>query len=236
MTNWHDRTNPTPGIDPESTRWQRQEMIRHQLQARAITDPEVLHAMTIIPRELFVPREYAEQAYADGPIPIGEGQTISQPYMVAVMAQLLGTDHSRTLLEIGTGSGYGAAILSRLAKRVISLERIPSLLDQARQRWRHLGLDNIDGLLGDGTLGCPEQAPFDGICVTAAAPRIPIPLLQQLKPISGRLVVPVGPRFAQILQCIQLDNEGNSVVTSLFDCVFVPLIGHHGWMPGGRSA
>ena len=216
-------------LDPPATRPERQEMVSQQLRPRGITDPKVLEAMATIPREFFVPPSLEREAYLDGPIPIGEGQTISQPYMVAIMAQLLQAKDTSTLLEIGAGSGYGAAILSRLATRVIAVERIPRLLEQARHRWHQLGLDNIEGVVGDGTLGHPLQAPYDGICVTAGAPDIPTPLLRQLNPLHGRLVIPTGPRFSQVLQTVRLDSQGNMVATSHLSCIFVPLIGQHGW-------
>ncbi|HIJ84607.1 MAG TPA: protein-L-isoaspartate O-methyltransferase, partial [Magnetococcales bacterium] len=154
-----DDQDHTMVLDPPATRPERQEMVSQQLRPRGITDPKVLEAMATIPREFFVPPSLEREAYLDGPIPIGEGQTISQPYMVAIMAQLLQAKDTSTLLEIGAGSGYGAAILSRLATRVIAVERIPRLLEQARHRWHQLGLDNIEGVVGDGTLGHPLQAP-----------------------------------------------------------------------------
>ncbi|MBF0173744.1 MAG: protein-L-isoaspartate(D-aspartate) O-methyltransferase [Magnetococcales bacterium] len=221
--------NATRLIDPPATRPLRQDMIQQQLRPRGIDDPNVLAAMATIPREQFIPSIHREDAYGDGPLPIGDGQTISQPFMVAIMAQLLCPDGHGTVLEIGTGSGYGAAILSRLATRVITLERIPRLLDQARARWRELGLDNIEGILTDGTLGYPPQAPYEGICVTAAAPSTPTALIQQLHPLRGRLVIPTGPRFMQTLHCIHRDAQGNTVTQSHFSCVFVPLIGQQGW-------
>ncbi|MBF0109586.1 MAG: protein-L-isoaspartate(D-aspartate) O-methyltransferase [Magnetococcales bacterium] len=204
-------------------------MIERHLRPRGIGHPLVLAAMATIPRERFVAAIHREEAYGDGPLPIEAGQTISQPYMVAIMAQLLNPDGQGTILEIGAGSGYGAAILSRLAARVITLERIPALLNAARQRWHALGLDNIEGIHADGTLGYPEQAPYDGIVVTAGAPSIPPPLLEQLKPVHGTLVIPHGSRSLQTLATVTRDEQGRPTVTSHFGCTFVPLIGRHGW-------
>lgn len=221
-------------LDPPATRPQRQEMVQRQLIQRNITDPRVLEAMATIPREIFIPSPLQEEAYLDGPIPIGCGQTISQPYMVAIMAQLLRPDGKGTFLEIGTGSGYGAAILSQLAEKVVTVERIPLLLEQAQKRWQLLGLNTIEGIEADGTLGYPEKAPYDGICVTAGAPSLPTGLPRQLKPIRGQLVIPVGPRFSQTLQSVYIDNQGEMITTQHFSCIFVPLIGHHGW--GGVAA
>ena len=207
----------------------RQGMVREQLLPRGIRDPRVLAAMAEVPRELFAPGFQPEQAYRDGPLPIGAGQTISQPYMVAVMAELLELDGSETVLEVGAGSGYGAAILSRLARRVVAVERIAALLEQARERWRSLGLDNIEGVLGDGTLGWKPAAPYDGISVTAASPRIPPTLLDQLRDVTGRMVIPVGNRLQQMLAVVRRGADGHVQVDDRFACVFVPLIGQEGW-------
>ena len=169
------------------------------------------------------------EAYADCALPIGYGQTISQPYMVAVMAERLKLSGRETVLEIGTGSGYGAAVLALLAARVITIERIPELLDEARTRWALLGLTNIRGETGDGTLGWPEDAPYGGIVVTAGAPRVPEPLFQQLVPETGRLVIPVGDRFCQMLLVVRRGRDGTPLVIKEFPCAFVPLVGAKGW-------
>ncbi|MBF0182452.1 MAG: protein-L-isoaspartate(D-aspartate) O-methyltransferase [Magnetococcales bacterium] len=216
-------------FDPEQTRAARQDMVAGQLVPRGIRDPRVLRAMAAIPRERFVPDALAADAYRDGPLPLGCGQTISQPYMVAVMAEELQLTGTETVLEVGAGSGYGAAILSCLARRVIAVERIPELLDQAIGRWNALGLDNITGILGDGTLGAPEYAPFDGISVTAAAPGVPRSLFEQLRVATGRMTIPVGERFLQHLCLVRRKADGAMAMETRFGCVFVPLVGREGW-------
>lgn len=216
-------------LDPPETRLLRQRMIREQLVSRGISDPAVLHAMQMIPREYFVPELPVETVYHDGSLPIGQGQTISQPYMVAVMATLLGLHDRATVLEVGAGSGYGAAVLAMLANKVVAIERLPSLLEQAVTRWRDLGLDHIVGVVGDGTLGCAPHAPYDGISVTAAAPELPPTLLAQLCPNTGRMVIPVGSRFMQMLQVAQYTDHQRVIMTEEFPCVFVPLLGKEGW-------
>lgn len=216
-------------LDPEKTRPARQRMIQSQLIRRGISNARVLAALQEIPREHFVPVESIDSAYLDGPLAIGQGQTISQPYMVAVMSELLQLDGTQTVLEIGAGSGYGAAILSRLAHRVIAVERIPALLQEAQKRWLSLGLHNIEGIAGDGSLGSPEHAPFDGISVTAAAPEIPTTLVHQLRVETGCLVIPVGSRFSQVLQSVSRARDGTTRITEHFACTFVPLLGKYGW-------
>jgi protein-L-isoaspartate(D-aspartate) O-methyltransferase len=205
-------------------------MIQKQLVARFITDPRILQAMAEIPRHQFVSEELQDQAYKDNPLPIGYGQTISQPYMVAFMTQALQlpTDGQAQVLEIGTGSGYQAAILSRLAARVYSIERIGPLAEQARRCFQRLGIDNVEIKLDDGGYGWPEHAPYEGIIVTAAAPEVPAPLLAQLGD-GAMLVVPTGPRHHQ-QELLRLHwHEGKIVEEKLAPVAFVPLIGEHGW-------
>ena len=173
---------------------ERNEMVRTQIQARGVRDPRVLQAMREVKRHLFVPGESAEDAYEDYPLPIGEGQTISQPYIVALMTELLELQPDDKVLEIGTGSGYQAAILSRLAREVRSIEIVPSLAETAGKRLDLLGYDNVHLRVGDGYKGWPDEAPFDAIIVTAAPPEIPQALVDQLAE-GGRMVVPVGTNY-----------------------------------------
>jgi protein-L-isoaspartate(D-aspartate) O-methyltransferase len=208
------------------------EMVERQIAARGVEDARVLEAMRAVPRHLFVPDSSVAEAYADRPLPIGEGQTISQPYMVAVMTAALAPGPSDRVLEIGTGSGYQTAILARLAAAVVSIERHAPLAARAAETLRTLGVANADVRVGDGTEGAPADAPFDRILVTAGAPAIPDPLRRQLAD-GGRLVIPVGPSGFQHIRIIR--REGEAYVESEGDpCVFVPLIGRHGW-PEGRS-
>jgi protein-L-isoaspartate(D-aspartate) O-methyltransferase len=205
-------------------------MVRRQIGARGVEDERVLEAMLKVPRHLFVPNNLRERAYDDSPLPIGDGQTISQPYMVAWMTELLALKESDRVLEVGTGSGYQAAILCELAKEVFSVEKYSSLASQAEERLRTLGYRNIKVRVGDGTLGWPEEAPFDGIIVTAGSPSVPQPLLEQLAD-GGRLVIPVGSSGMQMLNLIR--RKGNEYLTSEEGtCVFVPLVGKHGWRRG----
>lgn len=209
-------------------------MVEKQLVARSITDPRVLAAMNEIPRHLFLERELWDYAYQDSPQPIGYGQTISQPYIVAFMTQsLLLPEHGQSVvLEIGTGSGYQAAVLSRLAAEVYSVERIEPLARQARQRLRDLGIYNVEIRVGDGGYGWPEHAPYDGILATAAGPEVPAPLLAQLGD-GAYLVVPVGPRQQQEL--LRLQRRGHRIMEErLAPVAFVPLIGEHGWAEDER--
>lgn len=205
----------------------RRRMVERQLVARGIHDKQVLDAMSRIPRENFVPSCYREDAYYDGPLQIGEGQTISQPYMVAIMTQSLCLKNNDKVLEIGTGSGYQTAILLHITPHVYSIERIPSLAEAATIRLRDLGYSTFSIKVGDGTCGWPEEAPFDAIIVTAAAPSIPLTLKQQLSD-GGRLVIPVGSRYTQILYKITRSGDSFSV-EEITPCVFVPLIGAYGW-------
>ncbi len=202
-------------------------MVEEQLRRRDIIDPRTLEAMAKVPRESFVPPEDRSEAYEDRPLPIGEGQTISQPYMVAVMTQALGLTGKERVLEIGTGSGYQTALLAELSREVYTVERIPSLIRHAQGTLQALGYKNIFFLTADGTEGWPEKAPFEGIMVTAGAPEIPNVLLSQLTE-GGRLVIPVGSRFAQTL--FKITRQGNSFQEEeVTGCVFVPLVGEHGW-------
>ncbi len=206
-------------------------MVRHQLKSRGIRDTRLLEAMGNVPRHVFVPREYVDQAYADGPLPIGGGQTISQPFMVAWMTELLTLTGQEKILEVGTGSGYQAAILSLLADRIFSIERSRELAAQARERLRWLGYGNVEVIEGDGSQGYPEGAPYDGIIVTAGAPDIPRPLLEQLAEV-GRLVIPVGGSGMQMLVLAQ--RRGDEFPTrELGSCAFVPLLGRYGWSGRG---
>lgn len=208
----------------------RKKMVDSQIRARGLRDERVLAAMEKIPRHLFVEPALVDQAYNDTPLPIGEGQTISQPYMVALMTEALALTGKEKVLEIGTGSGYQTAILAELAEQVFSIERIAPLAAAARKILDQLGYYNVAIRVGDGSLGWREEAPFDAIIVTAGAPRIPRPLVEQLA-IGGRLVVPVGGRFTQELYRVtRLSADPNDVETeALGGCRFVDLVGEHGW-------
>jgi protein-L-isoaspartate(D-aspartate) O-methyltransferase len=209
---------------------QRRDMVNSQLRARGIQDERVLAAMARLPRHEFVPAEFRGQVYEDHPIPIGEGQTVSQPYIVAIMLQALALNPSDAVLEIGTGSGYQTALLAELTHQVYSVERHPSLAHMAEATLRRLGYANVDVVLGDGSNGLPAQAPFDAIVVSAAAPQIPSHLFEQLRD-GGRMVIPVGPAHAQELQLVR-KKTGEPLVTSLEGCRFVPLIGSEGYHSG----
>lgn len=202
-------------------------MVRVQLERRGITDNRVLDAMAQVPRHLFVPPEARSQAYGDQALPIDEGQTISQPYIVALMAQALQlTKHDR-VLEIGAGSGYAAAVFSLLASEVYTVERWPSLAASAERRLHDLGFNNAFVFSGDGTAGLPAYAPFDGVAVSAAAPWVPSPLREQLGE-GGRMVIPVGGRSEQFLMRI-LRIEHQIRIERLGEVRFVPLVGEHSW-------
>jgi protein-L-isoaspartate(D-aspartate) O-methyltransferase len=207
---------------------QRMLMVTRQIQARGVRDRRVLNAMARVPRHLFVSESQLPSAYGDFPLSIGEGQTISQPYMVATMTESLGLSGNERVLEIGTGSGYQAAVLAELSKEVITVERIESLAETARTRLAELGFDNVQVIVGDGTLGWPDGAPYHGIMVTAGAPSAPTPLLQQLD-VGGRLVVPVGERHTQILEIHTRQEKDKYKVRRETACRFVDLIGKHGW-------
>ena len=204
-------------------------MVEWQLRQRGIRDPRVLEAFREVPRHLFVPMELAHQAYDDCPLPIGEGQTISQPYMVAAMTDAAELTGCENVLEIGTGSGYQAAILARLAAHVHTVEQHASLAAAAEERLRRLGVTNVTCLVGDGSLGYAAAAPYDAIVVTAAAPTVPPTLVEQLAP-SGRLVIPVGTRDSQELLLVRKENGEVSRQTINY-CRFVPLGGRYGWAP-----
>lgn len=209
-------------------RSERRRMVDRQLRKRGIRDPRVLDAMLSIPREEFVPPECRVCSYQDEPLQIGCGQTISQPYMIALMAELLELTGTETVLDVGGGSGYHAAVLGQLAARVISIEIIPALVRQARNNLERTGLGgNITVVCGDGSLGWPEAAPYSGISVAAAAPDIPAPLMAQLAD-PGRLVIPVGDRFDQELRVIAKSGGGIREHVATF-CRFVPLRGDSGW-------
>jgi protein-L-isoaspartate(D-aspartate) O-methyltransferase len=202
-------------------------MVEQQIAGRGIRDESVLAAMRDVPRHLFVPAPYDRDAYADDPLPIGNGQTISQPYIVALMTELLRIRATDTVLEIGAGSGYQAAILSALAKSVITIERIDRVAALARANLAAVGAKNVQIIIGDGTRGYPAGAPYNGIIVTAATPQIPAPLTIQLGE-GGRLVAPVGDRTLQEL--VVLERHGDRFSEERHGGVrFVPLIGEHGW-------
>jgi protein-L-isoaspartate(D-aspartate) O-methyltransferase len=205
----------------------RREMVARQIRDRGIRSERVLAAMQSVPRHLFVPQEHVFAAYSDEPLPIGEGQTISQPFMVAAMADALSLLGSERVLEIGAGSGYQAAVLSLLAGEVMAIEAQPLLADCARERLERLGYQNVRIEQGDGSLGWPSAAPYDAILVTAAAPAVPPPLIGQLAE-GGRLVIPVGASEHQELLRI-VKREGETSEESLYPCRFVPLVGRYGW-------
>ena len=208
-------------------------MVERQIEARGVRNPRVLAAMREVPRHLFIPHPYDRSAYEDCPLPIGNGQTISQPYIVALMTELLKPEPNDTVLEIGTGCGYQSAVLAHLVKKVTSIERIPAVADLARSNLTALGFSNIEIITTDGTLGYPENAPYNGIIITAATPSVPKPLLEQLAE-NGRLVAPVGGREVQEL--VVLSNHNGVISQELHGGVrFVPLIGEHGWEGSGES-
>ena len=198
-------------------------MVAQQLANRRIRDRRVLAAMAWVPREWFLPPHLAGEAYDDAPLPIGSGQTISQPYVVALMTASLAPRRGDRVLEIGTGSGYQTAVLTHLGARVHTIERLPDLLVEAEERFRRLGLTGIETRLGDGATGWPEAAPFQGILVTAAAPRVPPPLLDQLAP-GGRLVIPLGDLSGQELVILERQPDGAIVERRAGGVRFVPLI------------
>ena len=214
-----------PSLYPRSD--ERRRMVDLQIADRGIRDPRLLAAMAEVPRHLFVPPQYDRDAYADAPLPIGNGQTISQPYIVALMTELLHLGPGDRVLEIGAGSGYQAAILARLAATVITIERIGAVAAQARANLAAVGAKNVEVIEGDGTLGYPASAPYNGILVTAATPTIPQPLTEQLAD-RGRLVAPVGGRAVQDI--VILERHGSRYREERREGVrFVPLIGKYGW-------
>ncbi len=218
--------------EPTPFEKQRRRMVEEQLIRRGIRDSRVLRVMGTLPREHFVPEQLQRYAYYDGPLEIGAGQTISQPYMVALMTEALELRGDERVLEIGTGSGYQTAVLASLVYEVYTIERIRDLQEEARKRLTALGLTNVHFRVGDGSLGWSEASPFDRILVTAAVPDLPPPLKQQLK-VGGILVAPVGPRWGQVL--IRWKKQGEpdqGSAEELTDCAFVPLVGRWGYREG----
>ncbi len=206
----------------------RKRMVEAQIVSRGVKDRRLIEAMLKVPRHVFVEEAMAAQAYSDTPLPIGEKQTISQPYMVALMTELLELSGKEKVLEIGTGSGYQAAILATLADRVYTVERIRPLALKARRALDSLGLLNVNIKISDGTIGWEEEAPFDAIIVTAGAPTVPEKLVEQLAP-GGRLVIPVGNQFEQILVRVIKQDDGSLVRENVAGCRFVKLVGKYGW-------
>jgi protein-L-isoaspartate(D-aspartate) O-methyltransferase len=224
---------PFPGGIPIDERDQQQRLIKH-LRKHGIKDERVLAALEEVPRERFVPQEHRPAAFEDRALPIDSGQTISQPYMVALMTQELSLFGTEIVLEIGTGSGYQAAVLSRLCRLVVTVERIAELSRSASQILESLGFTNVECRVGDGSLGCCERAPYDRILVTAGAPKIPPQLFDQLNE-GGRLVIPVGSGHPQVLQVATKTPAGATVV-DVCDCSFVPLIGSAAWPEEDESS
>ncbi len=211
----------------------REEMVRRQIEARGIRAPKLLEVLRRIPRHEFVPGLFGRAAYEDHPLPIGAGQTISQPYMVALMTERLELTGKERVLEIGTGSGYQTAILSSLAAKVYTVERVSELARRAEEIFSRLGYSNIEVQVGDGTRGWEEHSPYDGIIVTAGAPVVPPPLLEELSE-GGRLVIPVGGGYSQSLAIFR--REGGRITRrDECGCVFVPLIGEYGWKNHGEE-
>jgi len=217
-------------VQPDAYERARLRMVDEQLRGRDVTDERVLTAMATVPRELFVPPEHRERAYEDAALPIGHGQTISQPYMVARICEELALRDRGRVLDVGTGSGYQAAVLAELAAEVHTIERIPELAEQARASLATAGYERVAVHVGDGTLGLPEHAPYEAIAVAAAAPQPPPSLYDQLAP-GGRLVVPVGRRWGQELLVVVRSPEGPAIVRSV-PCRFVPLVGAEGFGSG----
>ncbi len=203
---------------------QREMMVEQQIEARGIKNKKVLDAMNSVPRHMFVPVGYRRGSYFDQPLPIGLGQTISQPYIVALMTEMLDVDNDDIVLEIGTGSGYQAAVLSTIVKKLYTIEIIEELGVKAAEQLKNLGYDNVEVRISDGGLGLPEKAPFDAIIVTAAAPEIPGPLVKQLKP-GGRMVIPVNNNsYSQDLLIVEKDKDGNVETKNTIPVRFVPLV------------
>ncbi len=216
--------------DEEFFRTERELMVEHDIKARGVNDPRVLDALLNVPRHLFVRPEDRMHAYGDHPLHIGKGQTISQPYIVALMTELLALKGEEKVLEVGTGSGYQTAVLALLAKEVYTVEVIPELLWEARRRLESLGLNNIHYRCGDGSLGWSEFAPYDGILVAAGAPQVPSSLKEQLAE-GGRLVMPVGASGHQTLVVVE-KKKGKYKTRNVCDCLFVKLVGEEGWKEG----
>ncbi|HET7816636.1 MAG TPA: protein-L-isoaspartate(D-aspartate) O-methyltransferase [Sphingomicrobium sp.] len=207
----------------------RERMVRRQIEQRGISDPAILNAFSDVPRELFVAPDHAAQAYGDHPLPIEAGQTISQPYIVALMIEAAGIGPGDKVLEVGAGSGYAAAVMSRIAASVVAIERQHELVEVARDRLRRLGYDNVEIVEGDGSRGCPELAPFNAILAAASGSHVPRPLVDQLAP-GGRLVMPVGdPGLSQELVRVTKGPDGATSQENLGAVRFVPLIGEEGW-------
>ncbi|MFB0527292.1 MAG: protein-L-isoaspartate(D-aspartate) O-methyltransferase [bacterium] len=204
-----------------------EEMVTQQIMRRGVVTPKVIEAFRKVPRHLFVPEQFRSHSYNDHPLPIGEGQTISQPYMVALMTDLLDLSEEDRVLEIGTGSGYQAAILAELGKEVYTVERHESLAERAEKLLKELNYQNVKVLVGDGTKGWEEFSPYQKIIVTASAPDVPQPLFVQLDEM-GKLVIPVGGRWSQDLILVQ-KRKGKMIRNSICGCVFVPLIGEYGY-------
>ena len=206
---------------------ERERMVDEQLVGRGVTDRRVLEAMRRVPRQLFVDEALQDRAHGDHPLPIGDGQTISQPFMVGKMSELLELAGTEKVLEIGTGSGYQAAVLSELSGRVCTVERIPKLAQRARELLEMLGYANVWVRVANGTLGWPDEAPFDRILVAAGAPSVPPPLFEQLRE-GGRMVMPVGDATGQVLQVIE-KRDGAMRMTEHAGCTFVKLVGKYAW-------
>jgi protein-L-isoaspartate(D-aspartate) O-methyltransferase len=217
-------------MDRDESRYARErDRMVDEIAARGVTDPRVLAALRRVPRHRFVQEALRERAYGDHPLPIGEEQTISQPYIVALMSSLLELTGQEKVLEIGTGSGYQTAVLAELARRVCSIERLPRLAERARATLEGLGYDNVWVRVGNGTLGWPDQAPFDRIIVTAGGPVVPPPLVQQLAD-GGRMAVPVGSADNQVLTIVE--NVGGEIRQRTHgECKFVKLVGKYAWEP-----
>ena len=207
---------------------QREEMVARQIERRGVKDVRVLAAMREVPRHVFMPEHLQRQAYSDQALPIGEGQTISQPYIVAAMLECLALQGTEMVLDIGAGSGYQTALLSLLALEVIGLERVASLAEGASERLARLGYSNARIIVADGTEGLPEEAPYDAIVVGAGSPEVPQPLAEQLAT-GGRLCIPVGDRYLQRMTTVTKCEDGTVQQTDGMGCVFVPLLGKHGW-------
>ena len=228
------RSMDAPDLDHEDTRWRelRARMVEEQIEGHGIRDPRVVETMRWVPRHRFVPPELESDAYADRPLSIGHGQTISQPYIVAAMTAALDVHASHRVLEIGTGCGYQTAVLARLAREVVSIERLPELAERARVVLAALGVANARVVVGDGSLGYtgaePVEQVFDRIMVTAAAPAVPMTLAAQLAP-DGLMVIPVGTRSVQRLLAVRRDPDGGIRTSTLDACVFVPLVGAEAW-------
>ncbi|RMG61235.1 MAG: protein-L-isoaspartate(D-aspartate) O-methyltransferase [Deltaproteobacteria bacterium] len=225
---WALMSSPAPAerVSPDPFEGDRLRMVKEQIERRGVEDGRVLAAMRKVPRHLFVPWYLRGEAYEDRPLPIGEGQTISQPYIVALMTELLKVKKGDRVLEVGTGSGYQAAVLAEMGAEVVSVEIVRSLAESARERLRRLGYTTVTVIHGDGYYGYLPKAPYDGIVVTCAAPHVPPPLVEQLKP-GGRMVIPVGqPFMTQTLMLVEKREDGAVQTRGILPVVFVPLVGH----------